>query len=71
MTTPSLPIFLLTLSSLHVYDQATISFREDISEMGKGTRFFSIEAQDPQDYWINCQMDDTESGSQCELIIAW
>jgi len=27
--------------------------------MGKGTRFVSIEAQDPQYYWINCQMDNT------------
>src|SRR5882672_12887700 len=32
---------------------------EDISEIGMGTRFVSIEAQDPQYYWINCQMDNT------------
>ena len=30
-----------------------------MSVMGKGTRFVGIEAQDPQYYWINCQMDDT------------
>src|SRR5882672_5457735 len=32
---------------------------EDISGMEKGTRFVSIEDQDHQYYWINCQMDDT------------
>jgi len=56
---PSLPIFLSTLSSLHIYDQATISFRKRYFRDGKGTRFVSIEAQDPQYYWINCHMDDT------------
>src|SRR5882672_4464863 len=32
---------------------------EDISEIEMGTRFVSIEAQDPQYYWITCQMDNT------------
>jgi len=54
MTTPSLPIFLSTLSPSTYTTQATISFRKRYFRDGKGTRFVSIEAQDPQYYWINC-----------------
>ena len=39
--------------------QATISFRRRYFRDGKGNKIVSIEAQDPQYYWINCQMDDT------------
>src|SRR5467141_740141 len=58
-TIPLLLIFLSTLSSLHVYDPSNCIIWEKISEIGTGTRFVSIEARDPQYYWITFQMDNT------------
>src|SRR5882672_8113658 len=55
--TPNIPID--PLFPPHLLPKQPYHLGEDISEMGKGTRFVGIEAQDPQYYWINCQMDNT------------
>src|SRR5882672_457256 len=55
--TPTIPINPLFPPRLQPKPQYHLG--EDISEIGTGTRFVSIEARDPQYYWITCQMDNT------------
>src|SRR5882672_4002157 len=55
--TPNIPIIPLFPPCLR--PKKLYHLGEDISGMGKGQRFVSIEDRDPQYYWINCQMDDT------------
>jgi len=67
--TPNIPIDPLFPSTSTT--QATISSGEDISEIGTGTRFVGIEARDPSITGSLAGWITPESGSQCELIVAW
>ena len=67
--TPNIPIN--PLLHPHLRSKTPYCLGEDITEMGKGTRFVSIEAQHPQDYWSNARWMTQESGLQCKLIVAW
>src|SRR5882724_11122109 len=43
----------------HLRPQRPYHLGEDITDVGRGTRFIRVEDQDDNYYWITCQMDDT------------
>src|SRR5882724_6337378 len=43
----------------HLQPQRPYHVGEDITEVGRGTRFIRVEDQDDNYFWITCQMDNT------------